>query len=79
MQIIYLKSEFSGMKSLMILSEGSGMLIYSESYSNNVEVSSNLSDIQLSSSLFALYKFSCTLRALKWLKKVFKLRHEAVS
>ena len=58
------------MKSMMTLSEDSGILIFSESYSNDEKVSDSLSDIQLSSSLFALYKLSCTNRALRWLRKV---------
>lgn len=58
------------MKSMMTLSEESGILIFSESYSNDEKVSDSLSDIQLSSSLFALYKLSSTNRALRWLRKV---------
>lgn len=60
------------MKSVMALSNESGILIFSESYRNDEKIGDSLSDIQLSSSLFALYKLSCTHCALRWLRKVFK-------
>jgi hypothetical protein len=63
------------MKSLMVLSEDSGILLFSDSYEKKQDLnnySSSLETIQLSSSLFALYKLSLSLSngALQWLQKV---------
>ena len=60
----------------MALSNESGILIFSESYRNDEKIGDSLSDIQLSSSLFALYKLSCTHCALRWLRKVLNQWNE---
>jgi hypothetical protein len=65
------------MKSLMLLSEESGILLFSDSYEKKSDLDNqyaSLETIQLSSSLFALYKLSLSLSngALQWLQKVFE-------
>jgi hypothetical protein len=63
------------MKSVLVLSENSGILLFSDSYKKDKEVGKNatLDVIQLSSSLFALYKLSLSNSsgaAVRWLRKV---------
>jgi hypothetical protein len=60
----------SRMKSIMAISMDSGILLFSDSNLNNVDNKDSLDIIQLSSSLFALYKISCSSSSLKWLLKV---------
>jgi hypothetical protein len=54
----------------MAISMDSGILLFSDSNLNNVDNRDSLDIIQLSSSLFALYKISCSSSSLKWLLKV---------
>lgn len=54
----------------MAISMDSGILLFSDSSLNSVDKSDPLDIIQLSSSLFALYKISCSSSSLKWLLKV---------
>ena len=66
------------MKSILVLSEDSGLL-YSDSYEKSDDRVDSLQTFQLSSSLFALYKISVNCFAgqespLKWLLKVISIQ-----
>ena len=63
------------MRSILVLSEDSGILLFAESYLESEDQFDSLGVYQLSSSLFALYKlsFDCGTseeHSLKWLRKV---------
>ena len=58
------------MKSIMVISMDSGILLFSELFLKDNADQDSLEIIQLASSLFALYELSRSAHPLKWLQKV---------